>query len=100
MHAWVAEWRDAALQRVFERPHSGGWGAAGEGRRRGGEGQCEHGAETYAAAKAFIGYNVPYPTLRSCEVGPDPPPLSIGQAWEDGRRPCGVGRLLGHSSVD
>jgi hypothetical protein len=32
---------DPALHRLSRGPRGGGWGAAGEGRRRGGEGECE-----------------------------------------------------------
>jgi hypothetical protein len=89
MLACAAEWRDAALHCLFQRPHIGGWVAAGEGRRLECEGQCEHGAETYVAAEAIVDYSsASYPTLRSwaspasspCWTGPGrgPSPLGCG----------------------
>jgi hypothetical protein len=44
MLACAAERSNAAPQRLFERPLGGGWGAASEVRRRGGEEECEHRA--------------------------------------------------------
>jgi hypothetical protein len=39
--ACAAGGMDAALHRLTKWPRGGGWGAAGEGRRRGGEDECE-----------------------------------------------------------
>ena len=49
--ACAAGRNDTAVRRLSRGPRGGGWGAAGEGRRRGGEVYCENqlGACTYTA---------------------------------------------------
>jgi hypothetical protein len=63
--AVAADRSDVALRRLSRGPRGGGWGAAGEGRRRGGEDECESQLGTFARTAI---HKMPEQARRACYV--------------------------------